>query len=245
MGAWGYGILQNDTAQDGICEAARRIEGDIADMAANPGEETVARLSAATALLLQFSSYSFNPENDFCGILVAALTANRAYFSQLPGNCEEILNAIIAGCGSELAARDGEVDSEIDRALHSDENDGFIMQKAFSVVETDLLRHPVSAAYLQSIIDAAVEEIDEGFADEEAVSDLSREAYFMGPFGLLLVLPKGHVNPEKFHQWKKRFNDVWKGLDPIEDEDEKKFEAKYNGHLELAFKCGAERFSFR
>jgi hypothetical protein len=36
MGAWGYGTLQNDTAQDGISEVARRIEEDIASLAAFP-----------------------------------------------------------------------------------------------------------------------------------------------------------------------------------------------------------------
>jgi len=111
MGAWGYGILQNDTAQDGMCEVATRIEADITGMAANPGKETAAQLAAATALLLQFSPYSFNPENDFYDKLIAALTANHGHFAQLPGAAKETLDAIIAGRGAELAARDGDVDS--------------------------------------------------------------------------------------------------------------------------------------
>ena len=243
MGAWGYGILQNDTAQDGMCDVANRIEADIVEMASTSSEETAAKLAAATALLLQFSQYSFNPDNRFHKKLIAALTANCEHFGQLPGSSEATLNEIIDGGGTELALRDGEIDAEIDKALHSDENEGFIMQKAFSVVEQDLLQHPTSRAYLQAVVDAIVAEVDEGFADDEAVSDLSRDAIFMGPFGLLLILPKCDVNPNKFRQWQQRFHDVWADIEPTKDEVEKEFEDKYNAYLELAFKCGCERFA--
>lgn len=206
-------------------------------------EATAARLAAATALLLQFSPNSFNPENDFYGKLVSALDANREHFEQLPGRSEDILIAIIDGRGADLAARNGNVDASIDKALHSEENEKFVMQKAFSVIEADLLKHPQSILYLQQVVDAMIEEIDKGFSDEEAVSDLSRDAHFMGPFGLLLVLPECRVDPSKFLQWKQQFTDIWDNVEPTEDENEIVFEDRYNAYLELAFECGIKRYS--
>ena len=242
MGAWGYGILQNDAAQDSMCEVANRIESDIASLPNAGSEEEAAKVGAATGLLLQFSPYSFNPENDFSNKLIGALSANREFFVHLPGNSAEILNQVIDGRGSELAERDGEVDPEIEKALHSDENEEFIMQKAFSVSERDLFRHPVAVNYVQPIFDRIVAEVDEGFENDELVSDLSREAEFMGAFALLLILPSGRVNPEKFNQWRDRFRRVWEDIEPIDDEIEKEFAENYNRYLELAFQCGAAKF---
>ena len=242
MGAWGYGIIQNDAAQDSMCEVAHRIESDITALSGAGSEEDAAKVGAATGLLLQFSPYSFNPENDFHDRLIGALIANRKYFVHLDGKSAEILNQIIDGRGSELAARDGEVDADIEKALHSDENEDFIMQKAFSVSEHDLFRHPVAMKYVQQIFDRIVADVDEGFEDEELVSDLSREAEFMGAFALLLVLPAGRVNSGKFHQWRDRFREVWEDIEPIDDEIERKFEENYNRYLELAFQCGSARF---
>ena len=242
MGAWGYGIVQNDAAQDSMCEIAHRIESDVASLPNAGSEEDAARVGAATGLLLQFSPYSFNPENDFYDKLIGALTANREYFVHLDGNSADLLNQIIDGRGGELAARDGEVDEEIEKALHSDENEDFIMQKAFSVSERDLFRHPVAVNYVQDVFDRIVAEVDEGFEDEELVSDLSREASFMGAFALLLILPSGRVNPDKFMEWRDRFRKVWEDVEPTHDEIEKEFEENYNGYLELAFRCGVARF---
>ena len=243
MGAWGYGIVQNDAAQDSMCDVATRIESDIASLPNAGSEEDAAKIGAATGLLLQFSPYSFNPENDFHDKLIGALTVNRDYFTHLAGNSANILNQIINGRGSELVARDGEVDVEIEKALHSDENEEFIMQKAFSACEHDLFRHPVAVNYVQQIFDQIVAEVDEGFEDEELVSDLSREAEFMGAFALLLILPVGRVNPDKFTQWRDRFREVWEDVEPTDDEIEKRFEENYNGYLELAFQCGTARFN--
>ena len=143
------------------------------------------------------------------------------------------------------AHRPGKLDPEIDKALHSDRNEGFIMQKRFSVCEDDLFKHPDAMEYLREITDRIVEEVDEGFADEELVSDPSREAYFIGPFGLLLVLPHCRVDPAKLQQWRDRFREVWGNMEPTTDETEKEFEEKYSRYLELAFQRGIEKFSAR
>ena len=243
MGAWGYGIIQNDNAHDGIVGVAHNIEADVVDLGKTASELNAAKLAAATALLLQISPYSFDTKNPFHETLVASLKSNAAHFTQLPGNASDVLNSIISGKGSELAAREGEVDPEVDTALHSDENSKPKMQRVFSVIELDLLAHPASAAYLQQIIDQIVAEVDEMFGDEESVSDLSREGFYMGSFALLLVLPRAKVDPEKFNQWRGQFQSVWDSLEPMDDPDEKEFEDQYNRFLELAFQCGVRRYS--
>ena len=241
MGSWGYGILQNDTAQDGICDVIHRIERDISNLPATPSRDTAARLAAGIALLLQLSPYSFDPENDFRDKLMLVLAANRHYFAQLPRTAEGILGAILDGRGQELASRDGDVDLQIDTVLHSDENEGFIMQKTFSAVETDLLQHPISIAYLQRIVDSIVEMVNKGFSDEQML-DLSREAYFIGQVGLLLVLPQCHVDPNNFKQWQDRFTKLW-GKKSTDNKIESEFDTRYNANIVKAFKCGIERFS--
>jgi len=243
MGAWGYGILQNDSAQDGMCDVANQIQIDITSLAKEGSAENAAKLAAGTALLLQFSQYSFNPENDFYEKLIQALTVNQNYIQDLPGNSAEVLNAVMDGHGAELAGRDGVIDADIDKALHSDEDEGFIMQKAFSVIEPDLFLHPTSAAYLQQTVDGLVAQVDEEFADEEMLSDLSREAECMGAFGLLLIIPKAQVPPEKFTQWRNQFHEVWDEMEATGDEIEDGFAEQYNSFLEVGFQCGIKRYS--
>ena len=214
-------------------------------MSGESSVQTAAQLAAATALLIQISPYSFDPGNEFSGTLTAALAANSDYFAELPGNAGNTLSQVVDGGGPGLAEQEGAVHEEIDRALHSDENEGFVMQKACAAVETDLLEHPASAEYLQSVADRMVRQVDEGFEDDECVSDLSREAFFMGAFGLLLVIPQSNVDADLFRKWQKRYHDVRKSMEPIEEEDEIEieFEEAYNECLELAFKCGIERYS--
>jgi hypothetical protein len=76
MGAWGYGILQNDTAQDGLYEVAHEVEEAVGEWMIG-SEANAARLGAAVGILLQFSPYSFESENPFVVRLTEALRANQ------------------------------------------------------------------------------------------------------------------------------------------------------------------------
>lgn len=247
MGAWGYGILQNDTAQDGMCEVARYIEEEISSLSERSNEQNAALIGAAVGLLLQFSPYSFNPENEFYNKLIHFLNQNKKYFIHLPKEAAQILNSIIDGQGSELSERHREIDHNIYIALYSNErNEGPIqrfLQKDISVCEDALFEHPVAIRYLNHITEYLVKKIDEDFSDDEVVADLSREGMFMGAFSLLLLLPHCRVSPEKFQQWRNRFHEVWKHVEPSTDETEKRFENQYNKYLELAFQCGIAKFS--
>ncbi|MEM7012061.1 MAG: hypothetical protein AAF585_11315, partial [Verrucomicrobiota bacterium] len=70
MGAWGYGILENDAAQDGLNDVAWPIHEDVAALSKQTATlESAAKLGAAVGLLMQWSPYSFNPENSFFATL--------------------------------------------------------------------------------------------------------------------------------------------------------------------------------
>jgi hypothetical protein len=243
MGAWGYGILQNDTAQDGMCIVADRIKADILALPDKASEDSAAKIGAATGLLLMISPFSFHPDNELYQPYIEKLKLNRSHFSALPGKSADLLNAIIDGQGLDLAERIGTLDSDIDRALHSDENFGFPVQKDISLREDDLFRHPGAADYVQQVTYRLVEEVAEGFQDDDVVSDLSREAEFMGAFSLLLVFPKAKVDPAKFIEWRDSYRRVMKNAGPDEDEAERKFQEEYDRYLELAFAYGIQRYS--
>ena len=244
MGAWGYGVLQNDTAQDGICDVANTIEEHICKLKKKGSIDSAAVLGAATGILLQFSPYSFNPESNFYPDLVEALKNNKPFFSALPAKAVRVLETVLEGKSETLLERPGTLDKDIDKALKGDEEPkGFIMEKEFSYRDIELFSHPVARQYIQEVVDDLVAEVDEGFKDEEQVSDISREGYFMGAFGLLLVLEPCKIDPEYFLQWQNRFNKVWQSLDFEPDELEDKFNALYNANLYLAFDCGIKKFT--
>lgn len=243
MGTWGYGILQNDTAQDSLCEIARNIEEDISELDTG-SEANAAMLGAAVGVLLMFSPYSFNPESPFYPTLIKALEINKDFFYLLHGNCHNILMAVLAGQGLALALRPGALDPNLDTVLHGDEEPhDFPTQKAFSFYEEDLFHHSAALTYTQQLVDRLIDEVDDGFSDEEMVSDLSREGYFMGAFALLLVLQPIYIAPNKFIQWQRQVHSFLDKLEIEEDDPEREFTEKYNRLLDLAFEYGIKKFS--
>ena len=243
MGAWGYGIVQNDTAQDGMCAVAGEVEQHIAGLPDAPSEGHAAELGAAVGLLLHFSHYSFNPENPFHQTLLDKLRAYEGEFDKLPGNAGEILAAVLAGQGAELNDREGPIHKDVEVAMHGAGRSTFMMQKVFSVAEPELFAHPDARAYIQRLIDGIVAEVEATFEDDDLVGDLSREADAVGPTALLLVVPAGQVDPERFVRWRARYRAVIEAMGESGDQTEDTFQHEYGKCLELAFRCGIDRFS--
>ena len=241
MGTWGAGILQNDIAQDGMCFVARKIEQNIEELPNISSETNAAKLGAAVGLLLQFSFYSFNPENDFNKSLLQKLRTYKDDFSKLPGKSGEILQSILAGKGEDLASQDGILDEQVEIALHSEAKNEFPVQKAFSTIEDDLFTHPAAQDYLQTVVDNLVKEVDEGFQDEEIVDDLSREGEFMGAFSLLLIIPKAKIAPQYFQKWQAIYERAIAETEIHESEQD--FYREYNSYVRIAFDYGIKRYS--
>ena len=243
MGAWGYGILQNDTAQDGMCDAAERSHSMLPGFAENPGPDTAARLAATVGMCLQFSRYLFDADSPSHAQLLQAIEANRQYLAQLPGKAESILLSVLDGQGLELADRGEDLPDDLEKAFRGFDPSNFPTQKIFGERHGDLFQHPESARFTQEFVDRLVKQVDEGFADEDMLDDLAREGDFMGPLGLLLIIEPCKIDSKKFAQWRKQFQDVWKNLEPRNDEMEIKFEASFRPCVELALDYGFRKFS--
>jgi len=242
MGAWGTGILQNDTAQDGLNGAAYKLLSAVPSFAKNRGVDSAAQLGAAVGLLLQFSPYSFNTESPDFPNLVKAIEANNEFLADLSGRAEEVIRLVADGRGGELAERPASLPSDLSRALHGIKPPHeFAMQKIFAFREDDLFGHSKAIEFTQQFVNELVDEVDEGFADEEVVSDLSREGDFMGAFALLLIIEPCTVPSSKFKEWRTQFQQVWDNLEPTDDEMERKFEGDYRPCVELALEYGVRK----
>jgi hypothetical protein len=243
MGAWGYGILQNDDSQDGLAALIHVIEDEIVRLAAwRRDERSTARLGAMIGLLLQMASwYSFDPEKEVSRTIHSALERHEPLFGVLPRRARTLLLAVLEGKGKELTARPGKLNRSVRRALFATDSDGFPMERVFAKREPSLFEHREAARYVQEFADHCVSVIDEDFADESIVDDLSRESTGMGAFGTLLVLEPCHVKPSKFVAWRKRWHTVLAAHDEEFEPDD--FEREYNKNVELAFRLALKKFA--
>jgi hypothetical protein len=208
VGAWGAGILQNDTAQDGIVEMTHTVGEDVARLGRQrPTEKGAAQLGAAVGLLLQFSWYSFAPDNDESRTLIDALDHTKGAWSPLPLRARTVLRRVLIGRGVELAARPARLGRKLRYGLFEDElerQDGHPMQRVFGRREPTLFEHPEAAGYAQKFADRCVRRVDEDFSDPDLVEDLAREAEGMGAFALLLLIEPCRVRPQKVAGWRKK-----------------------------------------
>ena len=58
MGAWNYGLLDNDTACDALGDLSVHVRGDIMRLGEDP--KATDQLCAAVGVLLQLSAYDFD-----------------------------------------------------------------------------------------------------------------------------------------------------------------------------------------
>jgi hypothetical protein len=241
MGAWGYGILQNDDAQDGLVEVIHGVEDDISRVAHRRSDEAVAaRVGGAVGLLLQLSAwFSLDPESEFFPTLRDTLEQQMTAFNALPRGASRLLTEVQKGKGIEMTNRPAKLNRQLQRTLFATPAEDFSTQRVFSKREPALFRHPEAARYLQGVADRCVERVNCDFADESIVGDLSRESAGMGAFATLLVLEPCQVDPKRFEIWRDQFHKATADLE-LGEED---FEQKYNECLELAFRVGIRKFS--
>ncbi len=244
MGAWGYGILQNDTAQDGLVEVIHRVKDGILRLARRrPAEEVAARAAAGVGMMLHLSAgYWFSPENEERTALLDALRRQEPEFDNLPRGAGRILRQVLDGKGPELANRDGKMGGRLQRALFARNLDGFPMERVFGKREPSLFKHPEGAGFVQEIADYCAARVDKDFRQTFVVEDLSREAESMGAFAVLLVLEPCHIDPARFENWRDRYRKARAGMaeEGFEEED---YYGQYDRCLEVAFQVGIRRFS--
>jgi hypothetical protein len=239
MGTWGRGILQNDTAQDGLCEVIHGIFDDVVALGKKRAtKKSVAKLGAGVGLLLQLSAnYWFDEESKYWPQLRAVLESHRALFDSLSPEAALLLSDVLDGKGRELAARDAPGNARLGQALFATDSQGFSMERTLGFREPALFAHPEATKYVQTVADRLVGELDEGFDDDSVVEDPCREADFIAALAVLLVLEPCRVDADHFASWRARFRTA-----QGEYGDESAFFTDYNANLELAFELGIEKF---
>jgi hypothetical protein len=241
MGAWGYGLLQNDDSQDGLLHFFDSIEEDVLALRTlPPTTDRAARLAAGVGLLLQFQIWScFDATYSFLPNLEELLDASQAPILTLPKPVIDLLRGIREGAGAELVYREGPLPPELAEAFFANEP-GFSMERGTGVREECLFEHPAAIAYVQEVADRAVALVEEGFVNDD-IGDAAREAgETIAAFTILLQLEPCKIDPGLFPQWWDLYVEAAAGNE-IGEEGE--FFAAYNRGMRQALEFGWRRFA--
>jgi hypothetical protein len=244
MGAWGHGLLQNDDAQDGLCDVHDFIEDDIAKLARRrPAEAMAARLSAGVGLLLHLNAhYSFNPENAFFPLLNASLARQEPMLNALPRRAATLLRELHASPekGAELVARTGPLARALQSAFFA-QGKGFLMERRMGKREPALFEHPDSAAYVQKVADRLLRQVMAGFRRRSETSDLYRDGgRTVAALAILLVIEPCKINGELLRDCWDLYRAANAGMDRG---DEEEFDQSYRACLRTAIDAGLHKFS--
>jgi hypothetical protein len=240
MGAWGYGLLQNDTCQDALVRFVRDVRADVNLLGdRQPAPELAGRLAGAVGLLLQMQAQrSFDPEVEYAAAVLAVIERHAPAFSALPKTAGDLLGAIRAGKGPELAEQDGGLPPELSQAFF-DSNPGFLTERGTGVRHAGMFEHPASAAYLQEVADRCVELVARGFADLGEPPEMWDEhGDEIAALCVLLQLEPCRVAPELFRDWWGRYRAAEGDVADLDG-----FEEAYRRCLWRALDYGHRRFS--
>jgi hypothetical protein len=249
MGAWGHGILQNDTAQDGLCDVLHWIADDILKWTRRrPTEAIAARIGAGVGLLLHLSAhYWLNPENDqFYPKLLAVLERHQPAFASLGPEAARLLEQVRQGKGLELVERDGPPNPALAAILFPRDVGDFPMQRIFGLREPSLFAHPEAVRFVQEIADRCVAWIDKEFDDDVKAGWPLEETEAVGALGVLLEIEPCRVDPDRFASWRARWQAA-RAPTPEDQEDDPEVEEdeldESEQCLDAAFRYGIKKFA--
>lgn len=238
MGTWDYGLLDNDTAADGLAELEQSIVEDIQRFGeAKTTARSTAQLAAAVGVLLQLSSFDFSPDSDSAPIIVASIRAHEKRVASLDPPARDLLLAVAAGKGEKLAKRPDGLPRDVLKRLYVRAK-----KSPFGKREPSLFEPPAAKTYVQSLARRCVEAIDSDFDDPDTCTDLCREAPGIAYLAALLILAPSKVSPNKIARWQKRAK---AGLATLEAEpnEELPFYRKYYRNLDVVFEILMSRYS--
>lgn len=228
MGTWDEGILDNDTALDGLGEVTGAIGAEVVRLGAQtPGARATPRLAAGVGLLLQLSPFDFSPDCDRSGAIVDAVKIHLGGAGLSP-KARALLERVASGEGESLAQRPAKLAATLAKALHTSGRSGFGRREAA------LFDTRPGAAYVQEVARACVVTIDEDFEDEDTWWDLCREGLGMGALASLLVLEPCKVPRSKLERWRRCARQGLEHLEREED-DELDFQRPYYRNLDRVF----------
>jgi hypothetical protein len=237
VGTWDEGLLDNDTALDGLGELHHEIVGEIVALgSAKPTSASTDKLCAAVGVLLQLSAYDFALDNESGPTIVAAVKAHALAIGKLPPEARQPMTLVMEGHGKTLAERPDEPNAVHAALLHKGSK-----KSAFGRREPALFASEAGAAYVKSIAKRCVETIDEDFEDEDNWSDLCREGMGMGLLSVLMVLEPCKVPLAKIEGWRKKAKT---GVRTLRDnaDAELEFHELYYANLDKVLDVLAKRF---
>jgi hypothetical protein len=241
MGAWGHGLLQNDSAQDAFLGVMDDVEADISKLARRrPSEAMAGRLAGAVGLLLHLESWcSFHPEHDFSQTLAAVLTRHEPAFNFLPSRAAEVLRELMAGKWKELVHRPGKLDKTLAMSLFGT-GEGFPMERGFGLREPAMSEHPDSARYVQEVADRLARKVRTDFRKRGVLRELYEEgADVIAALAVLLVIEPCQVDPNLFRTCWDLYRSATAGI----EYDEPDFHVPHSNCLKAALQYGVDRFS--
>ncbi|MDF1661630.1 MAG: hypothetical protein P1V97_07645 [Planctomycetota bacterium] len=233
MGTWDEGILDNDSALDGLGDISHGIVQDIAALqAAETDPETVGRLAAAIGVLLQFSPFDFTEASGNATKIIEALNKHKEGIdAHLSKDAQGVLSEVAAGKGESLAQRSIELPKDVMDAVHS-----HATASNFAKREAPLFELQAGQNYVRELSQRIVELVSEDFEDDDTLSDLCREAASMGPLSLLLVLKPLTVPKSTIQSWRDGAQKGLKTLEAMgEEAGELGFHRPYYKNVDIVF----------
>lgn len=225
MGTWGEGILENDSALDGLGDIAGTIQENLTELAsASASAETAGRLAAAVGLLLLFSEFSFEDEDEFAGIKAVLDAHAETCAGHLSAEAAKVLSEIRAGNASAYLDREAPIAPELRKALGS----------KVGLREDCLFESKAALAYLEQVVTNCVELLEEDFEDEDSWEDLCREAMSIGALAALLSLRPAQAPRPRLLHWRRCAAEGLTRLEAEEDE-ELHFQRLYYANLDRVF----------
>ncbi len=238
MGTWDDGLLDNDTALDGLGDLRHTIVADIVAFGAmKPTASSTAKLGAAVGILLQLSAYDFGLETETGPKIATVVKAHGGQIAKLPPAARKVLEAVAAGQGETLADRPAKM---------SDRQIGVLRKGAsrapFGKREPSLFASKAAATYVQRVARRCVAMVDDDFRDEGNWSDLCREGIGIGCLGVLLVLDPCSVPSAKLERWRRAAK---KGIAALREDpdDELDFHEGYYANLDAALGLLQRKFA--
>lgn len=236
MGTWDDGILDNDTALDGLGDLAHGIVLDLAALGrAEPSARAAGRLAAGIGILLQMSAYALSPESPSHASILAALAAQASSIAKLSPRARALLRDIAEGRGPARGERPAKIGKRLARRLHTSGRSGLGKR------EPALFETPAGAAYVRELARRVVEGVESDLEDEENWSDLCREGMGVGGLALLLVLDPCRVSVAKIRRFRRC---AAKGIAALEAraDDELEFHRGYYANLDGVLAALEKRF---
>ena len=223
MGTWDAGLLDNDCAHDGVGTISDGVVSDILALGAEkPTSARVDTLGAAVGILLQLSTYDFDPTAPNGPKVAAAVAAWKEPIATLSPPARDVLEAVGRGEGRRLAERRSSYPNDVTKVVGT----------RFGAREEALFASKAAHDYVATVADRCIAAADEDF-DSDAVTDLCREAYGMGALAVLFVIAPYARQKKKVDHWRSRAREALETLESQKD-SELEFHREYYANVDRA-----------